>query len=271
MRARDWLYLLMAMVLSSVATAVILAWEGDHGTDSASISGWTRDLMGSRRVQPTFYYATGSGTEALDRGRGGGNPFADGQVIALQQENLTLSELSSIVSRQTQEFSRDPENGTVRQYADVPTISVQSDVRLFPENRGGRMTALVIALSTYSQGVGSLGGARFDATRLASALSEAGFETTVKIDPSKEEMLAELSLFSRFSADAEVALVYMTGHGVELDGRAYLIPREFRRGDSGFSVSADAFDVADVADYMFARNANLVFFGGCRNRPKFLD
>jgi IMP dehydrogenase len=53
-----------------------------------------------------------------------------------------------------------------------------------------------------------------------------GFKTTLKVDATKREFDAALAQFARDARDADAALFYFAGHGMQFQGRNYLMPTD---------------------------------------------
>ncbi len=88
---------------------------------------------------------------------------------------------------------------------------------------GGKRVALVIGNSAYRHAV-ALPNPKGDATLMAETLRTAGFTVIEGTDLDKAAMSALLDQFTEAAYDAEVALVYYAGHGLQVDGHNYLIP-----------------------------------------------
>lgn len=88
-----------------------------------------------------------------------------------------------------------------------------------PEKR----VALVIGNSHYANAP-ELATPANDAKLMAATLRKAGFEVIDGIDLDKAAMTATIDRFAEAAYDADIALVYYTGHGVQVDGRNYLVP-----------------------------------------------
>jgi uncharacterized caspase-like protein len=87
-----------------------------------------------------------------------------------------------------------------------------------------KRVALVIGNSGY-QNVARLSNPANDATAMAETLKGAGFDLVEsKRDLKISEMRRVLRDFANSSRDADVAVVYYAGHGIEVDGTNYLIP-----------------------------------------------
>ncbi|MCA1661325.1 MAG: caspase family protein [Novosphingobium sp.] len=204
-------------------------------------------------------YATQPGKPAFDGDDFGGNPFATAFVEALaagegdDRESLIERTLASSSGEQR------------------PDLEVAAGtLDLAPR---GRAVALVMVFADYggSQGLGSLPGAAFDAARVHRAARRAGYDARFAVVASREEYLARLARFSRKSGGADRALLYTTGHGMEVGGVTWLIPPEFDPEALEASWPERALRVAGLGDALRARKSNLVVYAGCRDNPLGLE
>ncbi|GBF53037.1 serine/threonine kinase [Microcystis sp. 0824] len=85
-----------------------------------------------------------------------------------------------------------------------------------------RRIALVIGNANYQ--VGKLDTPLNDATDMANALKELGFEVILLKDSSKRQMDDALDQFTTRINQGYVGLFYYAGHGMEVEGENYLIP-----------------------------------------------
>ena len=86
-----------------------------------------------------------------------------------------------------------------------------------------RGVALVIGQSDYAM-LGDLPNPRQDARALDDLLDDLGFDVSRVLDGDADELREEIADFITDAAAADVALVYYSGHGVELAGRNFLLP-----------------------------------------------
>lgn len=87
----------------------------------------------------------------------------------------------------------------------------------------GKKVALVIGNSTYQYAV-TLPNPKADAGLMAKTLRASGFTVIEGLDLDKARMSSALDEFTEAAYDAEVALIYYAGHGLQVDGHNYLIP-----------------------------------------------
>ncbi|MGI9437048.1 MAG: caspase family protein [Geminicoccaceae bacterium] len=87
----------------------------------------------------------------------------------------------------------------------------------------GRRLALVTGNGAY-QHVSALPNPSRDARAVGATLESMGFEVDMRLDLDTESMEKAVRRFAAQSQDAEIALFYYAGHGVQVDGRNYLLP-----------------------------------------------
>ena len=130
--------------------------------------------------------------------------------------------------------------------------------------------ALVIGNGAYEK-VGALTNPPNDARLIARTLRGLGFEVIERIDADQKTMKRALRDFGYkldAAGDDGVGLFYYAGHGLQVNGRNYLIPTSAdiqRENDVGIeAVAADS--VLETMEY--ARNRlNIVIMDACRNNP----
>jgi hypothetical protein len=130
-----------------------------------------------------------------------------------------------------------------------------------------RRTALVIGNGAYGAD-GKLNNPPNDATDMAQALRQLGFEVTLLTDANKRQIQEEIDQFNYQLRQGGVGLFYYAGHGVQVNGENYLIPigaRISREGD----VEYEAVPLGKVLRAMEdAKNpVNIVLLDACRNNP----
>lgn len=127
--------------------------------------------------------------------------------------------------------------------------------------------ALVVGNSEYAHAP-SLSNPKRDAEAIARTLSGLGFEVTGPLlNQSKAQMDAALKAFRRRAQGATAAVVYFSGHGMEVGGQNYLIPQDaVLERDSDVSLEAVGLNV--VLDQMGGvRGYRLVILDACRDNP----
>jgi Caspase domain len=106
-----------------------------------------------------------------------------------------------------------------------------------------------------------------DAEDTAAALRELGFEVIVETNASKRALETALARFGRLALNADAALFYYAGHGIQYRGRNYLVPVDARLEDE-FSVN---YELTRIDDVLFAvsqaSGVKLLILDACRNNP----
>src|SRR5258708_269188 len=130
-----------------------------------------------------------------------------------------------------------------------------------------KRVALVMGNSAY-QSVNPLANPKNDSEAMSAVLKSAGFDVVeLKRDLSVGEMRRALRDFSGTVRDADVAIVYFAGHGIEIDGTNYVIPV-----DAVLERDIDAFDEAIPLDRILtviepAKQLRLIILDACRDNP----
>ncbi|WP_032918336.1 caspase family protein [Mesorhizobium erdmanii] len=86
-----------------------------------------------------------------------------------------------------------------------------------------KRVALVIGNSNYVHAV-TLPNPANDARLIASTLRNAGFEVIEGVDQDNAGMHGLISRFTEQAYDADLAVIFYAGHGMQVDGKNYLIP-----------------------------------------------
>jgi hypothetical protein len=130
-----------------------------------------------------------------------------------------------------------------------------------------KRVALVLGNSAY-QNVAKLPNPVNDSAAIAATLTAAGFDV---VDSRRDLPAAEtrraLRDFADRARDADIAVVYYAGHGIEVDGTNYLIPVDAR-----LERDTDVYDEAFSLDRVLlaiepAKQLRLVILDACRDNP----
>lgn len=129
-------------------------------------------------------------------------------------------------------------------------------------------TALVIGNSDYLT-ARKLSNPSNDATDMAKALSDLGFDVVFGTNLSLKEMTEKVREFGdKLKTNGGVGLFYYAGHGVQVGGKNFLVPVEadIPREDE---IDFNAFNVDVVFRKMASANngLNIVILDACRNNP----
>ncbi|SDD17812.1 Uncharacterized protein, contains caspase domain [Bradyrhizobium brasilense] len=130
-----------------------------------------------------------------------------------------------------------------------------------------KRVALVVGNSNY-QNAPLLPNPANDATAIAATLKGAGFDLVEsRLNLTSSDMRRALRDFADQARDADIAIVYYAGHGIEIDGTNYLIPTDAR-----LERDTDIYDEAFSLDRVLlaiepAKQLRVVIVDACRNNP----
>jgi len=131
-----------------------------------------------------------------------------------------------------------------------------------------KRVAFVIGNAAYSQ-AGTLTNPVNDATDMASALKTFGFEVILGLDLDRRSFGEKLRAFSNALEDADTAVLFYAGHGLQVAGHNYLVPV-----DAGLNSERDLdFETINL-DFVLKQmevdregKTNIVFLDACRDNP----
>src|SRR5580704_15575705 len=130
-----------------------------------------------------------------------------------------------------------------------------------------KRVALVVGNSTYQAGA-KLSNPAKDARAIAEMLESAGFDKVIlRLDLGNIDFKREMRKFEDNASDADIALVYYAGHGIEIGGTNYMLPVDAR-----LASDRDADDEAIPLDRILesvdpAGKLRLVILDACRENP----
>lgn len=130
-----------------------------------------------------------------------------------------------------------------------------------------KRVALVIGNSSY-RSVPSLPNPRNDAAEIASLFKAAGFSAVdARRDLGISDMRRAISDFAELASDADVAVVYFAGHGIEVDGTNYVIPVDAKLSRD-FDIEDEAISLDRILKSIEpTRRLRLVILDACRDNP----
>jgi len=128
----------------------------------------------------------------------------------------------------------------------------------------GQRLALVIGNGKY-QNVPPLDNPSNDAADLAQALRGLGFEVIEGRDATREGMAGAVHEFSERVRNADLALFFYAGHGLQMSGENYLIPIDAKIENEA-DVRFNTINLTDIQQEMAGR-ANIIILDACRNNP----
>jgi hypothetical protein len=130
-----------------------------------------------------------------------------------------------------------------------------------------KRVALVIGVSAY-QHVAKLPNPANDASAVAGLLKSAGFDVVeTRRDVGATELRSAVRDFTEQARNADVAVVFFAGHGIEVDGTNYLIPADAKLARD-FDIEDEALSLDRVLRAIEpAKRLRLVILDACRDNP----
>jgi len=124
----------------------------------------------------------------------------------------------------------------------------------------------VIGNSAYKQ-VTPLPNPVNDARSIAKSLRDIGFVVSEGLNLDRVQMQSTIREFLREAARAQVAVVYYAGHGVQVQGRNYLVPIDVQFQAEG-RMTDTMMDMDTItAGLDDSVRTNIVIMDACRNNP----
>jgi hypothetical protein len=149
-----------------------------------------------------------------------------------------------------------------RQQAQTPQPQPQAAIR------NERRVALLVGNGAYKQS--PLTNSVNDAVDLNVSLKSLGFQTLLVQNASLATMRQKTREFAELALNADVALIFFSGHGIEYRGNNYLIPtsagslKEFEVEDETFNV-ARWMDMLETQKGANKQRVNIVILDACRD------
>jgi TPR repeat protein len=135
-----------------------------------------------------------------------------------------------------------------------------------PVEAAGRRVALVIGNAAY-ESLPQLANTTHDAKAVQGALQSVGFEVYYGADLARLAFEDLLKRFYRAADGAEIALVYYSGHGVQVAGANYVVPVDAKLA-TAYDIELQTINVDDIYQYLAAHSrAQLIFLDACRTNP----
>jgi len=129
-----------------------------------------------------------------------------------------------------------------------------------------RRVALVIGNSQYAYTT-ALPNPRNDAEDIADTLKKLGFEVTVGYDLDQIKFAGTVAEFARALEGADVGLFFYAGHGLQIDGKNYLVSTRAKL-ENTFLVSSETMELDIIVRMMESKaGTSLIFLDACRTNP----
>lgn len=154
---------------------------------------------------------------------------------------------------------------------------MQEDLKRIMDEGGGneqavpavtppKRVALVIGNGSYKH-VSGLRNPTNDATAMIATLKSLEFEVIAGIDLNVHDMDDKLAEFARSIRNADIAIFYYAGHGLQVDGENYLVPVDAKLAHIG-QLTRQTVKLKDQLAMMHGQaNAGILIMDCCRDNP----
>lgn len=134
---------------------------------------------------------------------------------------------------------------------------------------GAKRVALVIGNANYRK-LPWLSNPDEDAVLISRSLANLGFSVTRLTDANENEMKASVREFSQsLTSSTEIALIFYSGHAVEIDSSNYLLPVDMPQSSSREEIGAASLSLSKLLKEMQSREVStkIVIIDACRENP----
>jgi len=226
----------------------VLAWMGDYSSSSSSFN--VRIGVESKTdVSQSSLTVNGSTYRGMKAVHNDGYKLSINEIVHLKEGD------NEIVATATNSC------GTTTQTYHVTYTPRKTDI-VQTQNR----VALVIGNSKYYKN--PLDNPANDASDVSTSLRSLGFDVKTIINGTKQEMNKAISELSSRGSAGGVVLFYYAGHGIQKDGRNYLIPVDVELR-SAADIEYECTDVGRVLSNMELSGCtmNILVLDACRDNP----
>ncbi|MBI5320099.1 caspase family protein [Bradyrhizobium sp.] len=211
----------------------------------------------------------------LSKAAGNGHQLAANNLVEMRKKNLVpkdtfaaFAEVNAAISGPTTPARQSQPSAQPAQTATgVAILTPPQSPAVAATAATGRRIALLIGNGSYIHAP-VLANPANDVKALASVLQAIGFQSiTVKTDLRREETISALRQFAMAADNADWAVIYYSGHGIEFNGINYMIPIDAElRADR--DIDLESIDVGKaIAALEGAKRLRLIVLDACRDNP----
>ena len=137
------------------------------------------------------------------------------------------------------------------------------------KSNSGKVTnahALIIGNTAYAKSL-KLRNATNDARAMSEKLKDLSFKVTETLDTDRVTLITALSQFYKTSANADLTLLFYSGHGVQVSGTNYILPVDINANDLGKKDIQDLGVSFDSVVENMPGKTKLIFLDANRDNP----
>jgi hypothetical protein len=125
--------------------------------------------------------------------------------------------------------------------------------------------ALIIGNSAYP-GSSRLDNPINDAKAIEQKLKSMGFTVTVVTDANRQRLVQAMSQFRNTASNADLSLLFYSGHGVQIFGTNYILPIDVDQSDVA-QATIQGVSLNSVVESVLPGKTKIVFLDACRDNP----
>jgi uncharacterized caspase-like protein len=125
--------------------------------------------------------------------------------------------------------------------------------------------ALIIGNAAYP-GSARLDNPINDANAVAQKLKTMGFTVTVVTDANRQRLVQAMSNFRKTASNADLSLLFYSGHGVQIFGTNYILPTDADQTDVA-QATIQGVSLNSVVENFLPGKTKVVFLDACRDNP----
>ncbi len=125
--------------------------------------------------------------------------------------------------------------------------------------------ALIIGNAAYP-GSSRLDNPINDAKAIEQKLKSMGFTVTVVTDANRQRLVQAMSQFRKTASNADLSLLFYSGHGVQIFGTNYILPIDVDQSDVA-QATIQGVSLNSVVENFLPGKTKIVFLDACRDNP----
>ncbi len=125
--------------------------------------------------------------------------------------------------------------------------------------------ALIIGNAAYP-GSSRLDNPINDANAMEQKLKSMGFTVTVVTDANRQRLVQAMSQFRKTASNADLSLLFYSGHGVQIFGTNYILPIDVDQSDVA-QATIQGVSLNSVVESFLPGKTKIVFLDACRDNP----
>jgi TonB family protein len=125
--------------------------------------------------------------------------------------------------------------------------------------------ALIIGNAAYP-GSSRLDNPINDAKAIEQKLRSMGFTVTVVTDANRQRLVQAMSQFRKTASNADLSLLFYSGHGVQIFGTNYILPIDVDQSDAA-QATIQGVSLNSVVENFLPGKTKIVFLDACRDNP----